>query len=1725
MVKYKLENKKMFVKDYKRTRVILSIFVLVSLVIVQAQIFVLKSEAQVTKYINYQGKLTDNVGNPVADGPYTIRFRLYNHVSNDAANPCNPGVNACMWEETKAVTTTSGLFTTYLGDTTGFVDTDLLDYNGSTYYLAIEVAGDTEMTPRKRISGALYALNSDRLGGKQESEFADLDEDETITAEWIFSGASTDVQNSLYTDQVYIDVGGTDIDLESTATPTTSGAYAIGANDEFTHSSSTNVQDVLDDLDAAIPVGGTAPTNASYLVNAADPTLTNEVVVSSLLANLNIQGDDAAARTITLGQTGVFNDLVVVDSGNWSVDAAGNSSFTGNVTTTGGDLIVGTTGLSETTSNTDSGAYIVGIFDEFAYSNGINVQDVLDDLDSAIASGDLFTDGGTVTYRTDTADDFAIGSANLAAPFSVDVGLNTVRIGSGDSTNSHLTMYDNAGASGDITYGSDMWTFSGGTIQHIQGATDRIYIDADTITHTDNRGVIDIDLKTDTSNVSAIDVKVKSDTGLASGAFPFGFKSHLVPHSGDNPNANRIAYYADVASDESLASDDFHGGLIGYIFAADAAFNNVIRGSSGLTAFQAFITATDSANVTGYLSNLTNNGAGVLRGYNLSMQHSGAGASTAILGTSNHSGSGQLKLIDMTAQAQAGHANDIYGVDMDVTNNSAANGTNDMYGIDLSLNNSGGAQIDNLYAAQIDFHSSGTANNVQGVRVRSDAGSVNYMMQLESYGGGDSIKMLNILGNANVGIDMSSATFATSDIVLSNSAHIKNTSSGIIVVTASLRPEADATYDLGSSDSRWKDGYFSGTVTTGSSLQLSDSGIVDTNSNLVISANGANYVDVQDTLYVDGMQSDGAVVVNGNLTGTGDIGSSGSPWTNLYVTNATATGTINAGSGISATGDVNFVLGATDKVYIDAATTTHGNAGQGAFEIDFNSNTSSAEAVLVNLDTSGSAGGALIHGMKTGITTGAGDNTTVWGYESSIVSDAAATSGIIGFHASGAKTNSGSYTNYSVGSSHSGSGALNGFFGTLTHSGTGSLNGTKLTLNQNGTGFVIGSDYTISTSTSTNTYGDFRSITHSGNFSELRGYVMNVTHDTAAAATGLMEGLSMTLRNQAQVQDVHGIDINLNHTSDPTGESHGLKISRAAGHVDSHIDLNGLTKFGIDMSGASFASYDILLSSGNYIKGLGSGIELEGTVHIPAGTDSTGYELFVSHDSTSSTSGAIKANVTSTSGNTYGIYITNQTPANSAMAGYFEQTGATGSTYGVYGSVTSTNGWAGYFNGGAGLRTNKLTVGTTASDDYNSIGTPAASHASLDSTNDLYIAESLEVDGPAWFDGGFTDIAEYIVVNENGVDRRVNYTNINGIKTFDLAGSILIADPDDPNKATLTDTPYDKRVVGIIATKPSMIISGGISEEYGYPIVLAGRIHTNVCTENGDIEIGDFITTSSKSGYGMKATEPGMVVGQALESFSGNPGECGQVLVFQNIGWYHNASGFVSNAVTFGLENVEGGDFSDVNTPMAKDLKLTGRLIGYNNNWTIDENGIFNVKEKLPDGSTMDLYALMSVNKEITVSGQNRLTDGEVIVTFDENVSQIIDENYKVLITPTNACNGLMAVEKTADGFKVKELNNGSSNASFDWMVIATRAGFIMHNEPLSTQDPIVVPLTDDQTASPDEIIEPIATDDSVAQDDTPATDDSTAQDDDTSAATDDSTADSSASDDVVQPPEEDPAT
>jgi len=69
-------------------------------------------------------------------------------------------------------------------------------------------------------------------------------------------------------------------------------------------------------------------------------------------------------------------------------------------------------------------------------------------------------------------------------------------------------------------------------------------------------------------------------------------------------------------------------------------------------------------------------------------------------------------------------------------------------------------------------------------------------------------------------------------------------------------------------------------------------------------------------------------------------------------------------------------------------------------------------------------------------------------------------------------------------------------------------------------------------------------------------------------------------------------------------------------------------------------------------------------------------------------------------------------------------------------------------------------------------------------------------------------------------------------------------------------------------------------------IALVGRVRVKVSTENGPIELGDYLTSSSVPGVAMKAAGAGKVIGMALESY--NSEEIGLIRVFVDLGWKGN---------------------------------------------------------------------------------------------------------------------------------------------------------------------------------------------------------------------------------------------
>ncbi len=102
--------------------------------------------------VNYQGRLTDSSGNPVADGNYVITFRLY--------DDSNALIGAAKWTESLTnVKVENGYFNVRLGSTNPLLS-KTIDFN-TQYWLGVQVGSDNEMTPRQPLNGVPFVLNYD----------------------------------------------------------------------------------------------------------------------------------------------------------------------------------------------------------------------------------------------------------------------------------------------------------------------------------------------------------------------------------------------------------------------------------------------------------------------------------------------------------------------------------------------------------------------------------------------------------------------------------------------------------------------------------------------------------------------------------------------------------------------------------------------------------------------------------------------------------------------------------------------------------------------------------------------------------------------------------------------------------------------------------------------------------------------------------------------------------------------------------------------------------------------------------------------------------------------------------------------------------------------------------------------------------------------------------------------------------------------------------------------------------------------------------------------------------------------------------------------------------------------------------------------------------------------------------------------------------------------------
>jgi hypothetical protein len=192
--------------------------------------------------MNFQGRLTDTVGNNVPDGTYFMQFLIYDVETSGSA----------LWGESQDVSVTGGIYNVTLGQGTslgGSFDSAL--FNGDDRWLEVWFDGET-LLPRQKLTSVAYALQAQ----------------EAVSV--ISSGIATDMLQDQAVDQVKL------------ADNAVNSAKIIDGS-----ISSVDISDGpgsgldADTLDGLSPSAFAPSSHAHSSLNAADGSPTNSVYVDN----------------------------------------------------------------------------------------------------------------------------------------------------------------------------------------------------------------------------------------------------------------------------------------------------------------------------------------------------------------------------------------------------------------------------------------------------------------------------------------------------------------------------------------------------------------------------------------------------------------------------------------------------------------------------------------------------------------------------------------------------------------------------------------------------------------------------------------------------------------------------------------------------------------------------------------------------------------------------------------------------------------------------------------------------------------------------------------------------------------------------------------------------------------------------------------------------------------------------------------------------------------------------------------------------------------------------------------------------------------------------------------------------------------------------------------------------------------------------------------------------
>jgi hypothetical protein len=268
--------------------------------------FVTAADAQVPKLVSYQGVLTDNGGNPVADGVYNVTFRVFDQSFGGAPHftEAHSGPNA--------VTTVNGAFSAIIGS----LDPLTLPFDVQ-YWLELQVNADPALAPRILLTSSPYALMAHTVV------------DNAITSAKIATGAvgspeiadggiaTADLAIGAVTGARILDatVEGNDIAPSAISAPKIGDEPGIASNSTTVNNALTAVAENLTSRDINVPSGGyviaRGSTNVSFN-HTMGTTSTTTLSLSTTSATHNASNQRAVAEA-SAAATGIYNLIGTVE--------------------------------------------------------------------------------------------------------------------------------------------------------------------------------------------------------------------------------------------------------------------------------------------------------------------------------------------------------------------------------------------------------------------------------------------------------------------------------------------------------------------------------------------------------------------------------------------------------------------------------------------------------------------------------------------------------------------------------------------------------------------------------------------------------------------------------------------------------------------------------------------------------------------------------------------------------------------------------------------------------------------------------------------------------------------------------------------------------------------------------------------------------------------------------------------------------------------------------------------------------------------------------------------------------------------------------------------------------------------------------------------------------------------------------------------------------------------